>query len=520
MEPDFARGPGLGGVARALTVAAFPVVCALPISDALAGEDQRLRDVERKLQEVTRELESLKAREADDIDARKSFEELRQSVDKLEALDQRVTQQGVQVRFNEGIHFEDPRGNWALKVGGRVQLDYRNFGPSNGLADTFSLRRVRAGVDATLYKDYRIVVEAEYASGAANAGSTQNVVLTLGYFDIGALGPAARLRIGQFKPAFGYEQTILDLYSDYMERGFGQSLLQNLNYDRGVMVYGAPVPGLWYGMTVANGTGQNLEERQANRQEVDAARPELTGRVTGNLAQFAQLRDKIIQVGTSFKSGTVANSATSPYTAASVQTEGRGATFFTPAAFNSSGGSTSNIDRRFWNFEYLLAAGSVKLQGEHTAVTYKGTRFSPSQAGFKRRLRADYITAMWLVTGEKYADFFRDSTIGKIKPLNRFERGPGNGMGALELGVRYSAFDGTDFRDDNPVDTGRLGFSAPVTSSTNEASAWTLQAKWIPNVYTRFWLDFVRTQFETPIVLNGYTERYERAILLRAQIDF
>lgn len=489
--------------------------------DATAADEQRLRDIEDKLREVTEELKALKQRGADDSDARKALEDAQHSRDKVEALEQRLNQQGVQVRFNEGIYFEDPRGNWSVKLGGRVQLDYRSFGPTSSLADTFSLRRVRAGVDATLYQDYRIVVEAEYANGSANTGTAQNVALTLGYFDIGTLGPGARIRIGQFKPAFGYEQTILDLYSDYMERSFGQSLLQNLNYDRGVMLYGAPLSGLWYGVTVANGAGQNLEERQGNVQEVGAARPEVTARVTGNLTQFQALQDKIAQVGTSFKRGAVSNSAANPYTAASVQTEGRGAIFFTPAAFNATGHAAGNVDRRFWNYEYLFAIGPVKVQGEHTEVTYKGVRSAPApEVSFARTLKADYITLMWLVTGEKYADFFRDSTIGRIKPLNRFEPGPGGGTGALELGIRYSSFDGSGFTDTNPIDTGRLGATAPVSISTNEATAWTLQAKWIPNVYTRFWADLVRTQFGTPVTANGRSESYESAILLRAQMDF
>lgn len=287
------------------------------------------------------------------------------------------------------------------------------------------------------------------------------------------------------------------------------------------MVYGAPLAGVWYGLTLANGVGTNLEEKQGNAQEVGSDRPEFTARLTGNFAQFASLQDKVVQAGASYRSGTVANSAANPYSAASVQTEARGATFFTPAAFNATGVTADNIGRRILNYEYLLSWGPVKLQGEWFQAIYDGqvTSAAPA-AAFKRKLEADYISIMWLVTGESYSDFFRDSAIGKIKPRNRFVPGADGGWGAWELGLRYGRFNGKEFANSNAANTGRLSATAPVTSSTNEAQAATLQVKWIPNVYTRFWMDLVGTNFETPIVVNGKTESHERAWMMRAQIDF
>ena len=48
----------------------------------------------------------------------------------------------------------------------------------------------------------------------------------------------------------------------------------------------------------------------------------------------------------------------------------------------------------------------------------------------------------------------------------------------------------------------------------------TTQLKWIPNVYTRFVLDWVHADFGTPVTVNGVAEDYEDAIMFRAQIDF
>jgi len=104
--------------------------------------------------------------------------------------------------------------------------------------------------------------------------------------------------------------------------------------------------------------------------------------------------------------------------------------------------------------------------------------------------------------------------------LIAFARGADGGWGALELGLRYSTFDGSDFSNSNPLHTGRIGATLPVTTSTTGAKAITAQLKWIPNIFTRFWLDWVHTDFDSPIVVNGVTESQENALVLRGQIDF
>lgn len=559
MRPDREQHTELAARCRGAAVARHgvrPLLFSLAVAFAFAprafaqDSDARIRQLEEQLKVLTEELQAVKAQvkeQADraaatpapvptaiaapaapaaDVPTRARTEPANgpsagELQDRVQALEAKVEQQGITARFNEGIFFEDPRGNWSVKLGGRVQLDYRDFSPSGRVADTFSVRRARAGVDATLYKDYRIVVEGEFANGNATGTTQQNVALTLGYFDVGWFAPYARFRLGQFKPAFGYEQTLLDLYSDFMERGLTQNLLQTGNYDRGVMAYGSPYRGLYYAATLADGTGTNLEERQGSAQEVKADGKEFTFRGVTNFAELFALKDSIVQVGGSYKSGTLANTPAIPYSAANIQTEARGAFFFTPAAFNAAGGNVSNISRRLINAEGLLAYGPFKLQGEYTEAEYEGTRFAPgAPLGFTRKMDASYVAAMWLITGEYYSDFYRDGTIAKIKPRNRFGRGPGTGWGALELGLRYSTFDGSDFKSSNAANTGRVGATSPVTTSTQKADAYTVQLKWIPNVYTRFWVDWVRTNFDTPIVVNGKSEDHEDAVMFRAQIDF
>jgi phosphate-selective porin OprO/OprP len=88
------------------------------------------------------------------------------------------------------------------------------------------------------------------------------------------------------------------------------------------------------------------------------------------------------------------------------------------------------------------------------------------------------------------------------------------------VGARYSEFDGKDFSLTAPSRAGRLATNAPTTTPTNQASAWTLGLTWVPNSYTRFLLNYVHTDFDTPITVNGVTTDHEDALVFRGQIDF
>jgi phosphate-selective porin OprO/OprP len=100
---------------------------------------------------------------------------------------------------------------------------------------------------------------------------------------------------------------------------------------------------------------------------------------------------------------------------------------------------------------------------------------------------------------------------GRIKPKHNFDSK--NGWGAFELGVRYSKFDASDFQQ-------ILAAPTATTSFTSEADAWTAGAKWIFNPNARVLLNYVRTDFDTDILVNSKLDDTEEAVVLRAQYDF
>ena len=248
----------------------------------------------------------------------------------------------------DGVRWQSSDGRWQAQLLGRLQFDYRTFQPSGAVPDVFSLRRIRFGTSVTYATDYTFVLEGEYATG--NAGTTtQTASLVNGYLAFDRFRPAARLLAGQFKPAFGLENTGSDNLTDFTERSLQYGLLQKLSYDRGVAVTGAPtaMPGLSYSVAATNGTGINTEEPAGNPQSVAADGKMLTLRLTQNVAAWLRNRHSVYHLGFNYKRGDAANSPAAPYTAPALQSEGRGVTFFTPQPFNAAGGVTAtNVGRR------------------------------------------------------------------------------------------------------------------------------------------------------------------------------
>lgn len=420
----------------------------------------------------------------------------------------------VLANFKDGITFEDGTGDWQLAINGRVQADYRQFSPDADAADTFSLRRARLGGTATFYKDYVVRVEGEYSSSSTT--------LTYGYFDINKF-KQAKIRMGQFKPLYGMERSSSTNFIDFQERSMADSLLGS-TYDRGVMVHGAPVAGMYYSLAYINGSGTS-DENNAREDTKD-----ITARITGNIAEFAGWKDAVVHVG-----GWYANGDQGSRRLASVipvgQTEGRGVQFFSTTcstAASACGGTAAtanafkdNVERTRGGGELALAYGPVKFQSEYIRNEYEGP-------GYDRDIESWYASTVWNVTGEPFAAMYKDGVFGRLKPKTNFGA---KGWGALQLGVRYSKFDASDFKTSatNAAGTGVMtnspaGTSDGVLVATNEADAWTLGANWILTPNTRLVANYVHTSFETPITVraNGRNDTFddEDAFTLRAQFDF
>ena len=431
----------------------------------------------------------------------------------------------VLANFKDGVSLEDGSGNWKLAINGRLQADYRKYSPDEIAADTFSLRRARLGGTLTFYKDYLARVEGEYSGGSTT--------LTYGYIDINKF-QAAKFRLGQFKPYYGLERAMSTNFTDFQERSLADSLLGS-TYDRGVMVYGTPTPGFNYSVAYVNGTG-TADENNAKSDGKD-----LTTRATLNLAELMDWKDTVVHVGGFYADGNEGSRRQAGFIPTG-QSEARGAQFFqtncganaagavTPAVTTACGGLLVNgfkedVNRTRAGVETALAYKSVKFQGEYINTSFDGT-------GYSRNIDAWYASTLWNVTGEAFADVYKEGVFGRLKPKNNYKSGA-DGWGALQLGLRYSHFDASDFKKTgNAAGTGiLLNTTNPAATvadglfvATNKAEAWTLGANWLLNPNVRIVANFVRTNYDTPIRVrvNGLDKDLdkENALTMRAQFDF
>ena len=455
------------------------------------GAEARIRELEKQMQAMSQELQAVQQQLAQSKEAK---------------LGEKGKSQGAPVyaAFKDGLVFEDGSGDWKMQFNGRVQTDYRNYDPE-WKSDTFSIRRARLGGTFTFLKDFAVRVEGEYAND--NTGAKGTAALTYGYLDY-TRWQGAKIRVGQFKPWFGLERTYSTNFTDFTELSLASNNGANFNstYDRGVMLFGDPLPWLNYNAYVINGTGQNNDDVNNVK--------DLGGRIDANFASLAEIKNAVIHVGASASKGSLSFSST---TASLTQaTEANGATFFSVSNLGQ-GNPNPTSHRERWGVEGALAYGPIKLQTEYIGSNLQGWQ---SNTHFDNDIKNWYADLMWMVTGESYADGYKSGVFGRIKPKRNFDSK--DGWGALELGLRYSKFDASDFKNllTNATTTACKKGQLTATCYTSQADAWTAGAKWILNPNARIVLNYVHTMFDTPIILNAHKSDNEDAIVLRAQYDF
>lgn len=465
------------------------------------------------------------------------YQELRQesrekrrveALEKATVKDEREkSRQNFTAKFKDGLTLENADGSNSISIGGRLHTDYRSFSGSYGSesagvptnsanqSDTFDVRRARIELKGKFQDRYEFLVSADLAS--PSNGNTSSI-LDQAYVNYKYDKPY-QFRFGQFKMPMNLEKMTSSNQIDFMERGIANQLAAN--EDRGMMFWGVPQDGITYAAAISTGEGAK------NRNDVDtrADSPEYIARGTVNFAQLLSSPNNVVHLGVSGSTTTLAKGTANGYFSGtnSIRTEARGINFFTLPTINSVAGLDNTIDRTRIGLEAALAHNNFKLQSEWIRNNFQGK--NSGTASFDKNVDSYYVEGLWIVTGERYADFYKDGAWGTYKPSNNFDWGSG-GRGLWEVGIRYSKFDASDWADFAAASGGAgSGASANVTrinltNSTLQASSWTAGVKWVMNPNTRVMLNYVRTNFDTPILLGTKTNDTEQAVMARVQWNF
>jgi len=393
--------------------------------------------------------------------------------------------------MKNGIGIQSADGKNSIQLMGRLHMDYRSYssGYASGatktdtLTDVLDIRRARLGVKGQIDKDFKYEIQGTY--GGDNGMGDTSTTLDIAFADY-AVNPAAILRVGKFKMPFSLEQLTSSNNIDFMERSFANQNEGEYvpSKETGVMVHGSPMAGTSYGLAFSRGRGNKSAQ-------YDGA--DFIGRGTANISKLMGRDDIVTHLGFGYSTGKI-KSATSY---ASARDESRAYSGF----FNGTEAVTAGSTRTRSVVEYAVAYGPYKAQGEFFQIGYSD--MTGTNAG-SNSINMNYNELLWNITGESHNYSNTAGTFGWIKPNTKFSTN--GGLGAWQVGVRLSDFDGSDF--------------TAASGKTTKATSMTYGLNWYMNDNVRVMLNYVETKYDSTVSVSGASLDKIKAIMLRTQVWF
>ena len=463
---------------------------------------------------VLREQKTASSQEIGSVSGQKQEQEqqwqIQAMADELKALQQKPS---VIVNEKDGIGLKSSNGDFSIRLHGLVQGDYRNIDPggTGSTSGGWMIRKARPWIEGSLFGwiDYRLTPE--FATTTANVTTTSgNVTLgtpeVIDAFADFKFQPWLKIRAGKFKPFVGLARLQSDTVGKFLEQSMvtGNLLPQR---DVGASLFGDVFDGkLSYAVGFSNGVidgGDQSVALDGNNDKEFTARI-FTEPFKGQENIFAGLGFGI--AGTSNNQrGANTNGSTSQLPSYKSFSQN---SFF---SYITTAGSATYADgqRTRWSPQAYYYYGPFGLMAEY-AREHQGLTRGTNHRSVEHD--AWEVTASYLLTGEK-------ASYGDVKPNQAFKPGA-DGWGAWEIVARYNEL---NIDSDTFVGTIATTAFADPTKSASGAQAWGLGVNWYLNNYTRFTLDYEKTNFHggnggtqsNPIDKSG-----EKALIGRLQVTF
>ena len=460
---------------------------------------------------------------------------------------------------------ESANGRNSIQLTGRMHLDgrYSNVDDfdsrrfegydkdSASAADQFELRRARLGVKGKFAKHFNYEV-------VGNLPGTATI--DVAYLDFAKYNEAS-VRIGKFKQPWGLEQLTSSNNIDFMERSYNDQLAPAKKL--GLMLFGEPKAGFTYA-----GSAFQMNDTKNDYKSEDMS---YAGRGTINFAELMGDKESIYHVGVAgFDKSWSVRGTTSSATAGGADPSGTFLSFSSPGrglsnVFRAQMGGEAGVagqqsalsdetfqaESRALGLEAIVASGPFKIQGEYGRAIHKAKYQLATTGDTKMDIDTNtwYAEALWLVTGERYSDFYKKGVFGGIKPKNDFDVDGGSGWGALELGFRMEAYDAKDGSISNYRSTGDgkgARYQGSLNCATGDTAAndgkaqanvdgcksgaktYTAGLKWILNPNVQLKLNYMHTKFDNDwqhYDVNGGTSgvpyiKKEDLVMFRTQYAF
>lgn len=448
-----------------------------------------------------------------------------------------------------GLGWTSADGKNEINLTGRLHVDARvinnaEFGDSldrdaGMMSDRFTMRRARIGVNGIFNKDIAYEVQLNGISSTANVVDTAWAAYKL--------DPAMQFRMGRFNQPFALETQTSANNIDFMERSYlhqmapFKQLGAMLNGEKGIFTY------------AVSGYQRDFDPQN----NFNGLGPEAAARLTANLASAFGASDKtVLHIGAAATTG---RQTVTPTTA--TQTGSSSTTYETRApivsftdenlglsnvyrnriygappcgtqlagAVCTTGGyglpasEVAKVDRSLKGLELAAAYGPAKLQAEwaqidasasSNAITSGGVAYTSAMSG---NAKASYVEFMYNLTGENWADAYKSGVFSSIKPNSPFSFTNRSGLGAWQIGLRYSVYDASGFGDNSCTATttaganaicnyidGQIVTSTGTTAGTKQyqiqgspkGNTVTLGVNWLLNPNARIMFNYSRTSFD------------------------
>jgi phosphate-selective porin OprO/OprP len=495
------------GVAVAQTDTAVPDNAAL--LKRLDEQDQRIRELERKLQMQQQSAEPATAAAPSSASARPAAVPASASASASAMTGAAPGVPVVAAAGPAGYSLQTADGSSSIHFHANLAVDgryYSNGAPSS--ADTVLLRQVRPYIDGTIDKifDYRLVPD--FANG--------KTIILDAYVD-GRFQPWFVVQTGKFKGPVGLERLQFSPYNRFIELGLPSDLVPNR--DLGVQVAGDVAGGLFsYAVGGFDGVtdGASTDASPNPDADNDYGHLDWEGRVFAR--PFAHSGNYFLSGFGIGIAGTRSDTAGNPGsaaagTAAAVASNALLPSYRTPGQqvfFSYRAGTTpafADGERIRWSPQFYYYVGSFGILGEYVESQQDiGRMTATASRSDTVDTRAWQLSAAYFLTGE-------DETYFGFSPKSPFQIG-GPGWGALELAVRVHQLD----VDRAAFSGGSASFADPSVSA-RQARAVGVGLNWWLNQNLRWMLDFERTQFEGGAA-NGADRPDERALLTRFFLAF
>jgi phosphate-selective porin OprO/OprP len=469
------------------------LACRLPAQDSPPGTND-IKALLQRIEELEQKVKALEQNQkpAPDTNAAAREQKIQELDQKLKVVQRNMEldEESAAAKAKElpritlgadGFAFRSADTNFAVQLGGVLQVDSRSFFEDHGISgnDGMLLRRARPVLSGTVFRDFDFLFVPDF--GTANNGNAGSSTPTIfdAYLNY-RFRPELQLRGGKFKSPVGLEQLVADRDLLFNERALPTDLVPNR--DIGFALWGDLFGGVAsYSVGIYNGVGDARNSSNSDFEDNKA----FEGRVffqpfkKSGLAAVEQFG---FGLGGSYESMQGTNTSGLPNTTGGslpgYATVGQQQFF----AYNPANKSVVVADGEHWRLspQGYWYYGPLGLLGEYVISNQRVTRTGTNaQPVVDLNDTAWQVAGSWILTGE-------DATFTTVVPRHPFHLTSGD-WGAWQLVARYSELD---------VDSDAFPLFSDPKTSARKAHEWSVGLNWYLNRNVAFKTSFAHTWFE------------------------